>query len=112
MRRSNNDLRICQIRSEVTLRFEGRDVRSREWSRIFGDWLPRPERYGGFFKSGRGNERRLGFDDPGHAIEDAVSVRREAKTANKPYKGGKSASWWMWGRSLEGRSLDVALRAS
>lgn len=87
MRRSNNDLRNCQIRSEVTLRFEGRDVGSRARSRIFGDWLPGPERYGGFFKSGHGNECRLEFDDPGHAIEYAVSVRRGAKTAYKPYQG-------------------------
>ena len=87
MRRSNRDFEDCKIRSEVTLRFKGGNVKAGEWSGIFGELLPRPARYRGYFKNGQGNERQLAFDDAGAAIEYAVSVRREAQAAIKPYQG-------------------------
>lgn len=87
MRRSNRDFEYCKIRSEVTLRIKGGNVKAGEWSGIFGELLPRPARYGGYFKNGQGNERQLAFGDPGAAIEYAVSVRREAQAAIKPYQG-------------------------
>ncbi len=86
MRRSNRDFEDCKIRSEVTLRFKGGNVKAGEWNRIFDEWLPTPARYGGYFKNGQGNERQLAFDDPSGAVEYAVFVRREAQAA-KPYQG-------------------------
>ncbi len=83
----NRDLRLCQVKSEVTLRVKGRDIKPREWRGFFGDWLPRPEGFGGYLRNGQGNERQLVFADPRDAITYAVAVRRHAERARKPYGG-------------------------